>query len=112
MATPRTHSENRSGMRFNQSDYDAYWRTHYRDQPYYRSSHEWEDYEPAYRYGYDSYNSRRGRDFSSAERDLEAGWERAKGRSRLAWADAKQAVRDGWHYVERMLPGDADLDGR
>ena len=112
MKTSTTRTGDRIGTRFNQSDYSAYWREHYRDQPYYRSSHEWEDYEPAYQYGYDSYNARSGRDWNGMERDLESGWERAKGRSRLAWADAKQAVRDGWNHVERMLPGDADRDGR
>jgi hypothetical protein len=30
----------------------------------------------------------------------------------LAWTDAKGAVRDAWHGVERILPGDADGDGR
>jgi hypothetical protein len=28
------------------------------------------------------------------------------------WNDAKQAVRAGWHRVERAMPGDADNDGR
>jgi hypothetical protein len=112
MATPNTQSENRSGLRFNQSEYDTYWRDHFRNQRYYKSGHEWDDYEPAYRYGSDSYNARRGGDWNSVERNLESGWDRVKGRSRLAWADAKEAVRDGWHYIERALPGDADRDGR
>jgi hypothetical protein len=30
----------------------------------------------------------------------------------MAWNDAKGAVQDGWHYVERAVPGDADRDGR
>ena len=43
---------------------------------------------------------------------LEAGWDIAKGKSKLAWVDAKQAIRSAWHSVERVLPGDADRDGR
>ena len=26
--------------------------------------------------------------------------------------DARHAVRDGWHHIERAMPGDADRDGR
>ena len=48
----------------------------------------------------------------SLETDLERGWDKAKGTSRMAWAEAKGAVRDAWHGVERVMPGDADRDGR
>jgi hypothetical protein len=44
--------------------------------------------------------------------DLERGWDRARGASKLAWNDAKSATKDAWHRVERALPGDADRDGR
>jgi len=30
----------------------------------------------------------------------------------MAWSEAKGAVKDAWHGVERALPGDADRDGR
>jgi hypothetical protein len=46
------------------------------------------------------------------ETRLEAGWDIAKGKSKLAWTDAKQAIRSAWNSVERILPGDADRDGR
>ncbi len=42
----------------------------------------------------------------------ESGWDEAKANSRLGWPDANDAVRDGWHRVERAMPGDADGDGR
>lgn len=32
--------------------------------------------------------------------------------SRLAWDNAKDAVRAAWHRVERLMPGDFDNDGR
>ena len=31
--------------------------------------------------------------------------------SRLAWGEARDAVRDGWHHIERAMPGDFDRDG-
>ena len=46
------------------------------------------------------------------ESDLQRNWDSTRGNSKLAWNEAKGAVRDGWHYVERALPGDADGDGR
>ena len=48
----------------------------------------------------------------SLESELERGWQTAKGTSRMAWNDAKAAVRHAWHGVERVMPGDADKDGR
>jgi len=71
------------------------------------------DYRPAYRYGTYARSQYAGREWDdSLERDLEGGWDRARGGSRLSWAQAKHAVRDAWHKVERILPGDADHDGR
>jgi len=96
----------------NPTEYSAYWEKRFRDAPYFTAGTTWSDYEPAYRYGYDTYDKYRGRRFDEVQPDLERKWDKAKGRSRLAWSDAKEAVRDGWHHIERALPGDADRDGR
>jgi hypothetical protein len=90
---------------------DAYWRDNYSSRPYVKPGSAYDDYQPAYRYGWESrakYNS----SWDEASSDIERGWDNAKSNSRLAWNDAKDAVRDGWHRVERALPGDADGDGR
>ena len=39
-------------------------------------------------------------------------WDHTKERTRLKWDEARGAVKDAWHSVERRLPGDADRDGR
>ncbi len=96
----------------NPTEYNDYFRENYRAAPYYRSDRDWNDYSPAYQYGYDGYRSHAGRRFEEIESDLERGWDKTKANSRLAWGEAREAVRDGWHYVERRLPGDADGDGR
>ena len=96
----------------NPTDYTDHFKNTYRDTAYYSSGRDWNDYEPAYKYGYDTYGQYRGQRFEDVESDLERGWEKTKANSRLAWTDAKGAVRDGWHYVERAMPGDADGDGR
>ncbi|MBT8143001.1 MAG: hypothetical protein KJO88_11605, partial [Gammaproteobacteria bacterium] len=69
-------------------------------------------YAPAYGLGYYARETYRGRKFEDIDDALEAKWDEVKGKSRLAYNDARDAVRDGWHYVERKLPGDFDGDGR
>lgn len=88
---------------------NAYWRENYSSRPYVQPGAEYSDYESAYRYG----GASRARGTSDwDEASLEAGWDGARENSRLKWAEAKDAVRDGWHRVERAVPGDADRDGR
>ena len=96
----------------NPTGYTDHFRKEYTTAPYYISGSEWRDYEPAYKYGYDTYGQYRGRSFDEVESDLERNWDKTRANSRLAWTDARQAVRDGWHYIERAVPGDADRDGR
>ncbi len=71
------------------------------------------DYRPAYRYGTYARTAHGNREWDDTlESDLERGWEKARGTSRMAWKDARNSVRDAWHGVENLLPGDADRDGR
>lgn len=103
--TDRTHrtyqaADQHYAQRFNQADY-------------YKADYSFDDYRPAYRYGtFARSQSGNGVWDSNTERELERGWESARGTSRLSWTDAKEAVRDAWHGVERIMPGDADRDGR
>jgi hypothetical protein len=96
---------------FNDNE-DNYWRQNYSSRPYFQSGRDYDEYRPAYQYGYNSANQYRGRRFEDTEHDLERGWESAKGNSRLMWHEVKDAVRDGWNRLERAMPGDADRDGR
>lgn len=91
---------------------DAYWRDNYSSRPYVNTGESYEDYGPAYKYGWESRQQHAGRSFGDAEKDLAVGWERTKGTSKLGWEQAKNATRDAWHRVERAIPGDADGDGR
>lgn len=84
----------------------------YRETPYYAQGREWSDYQPAYQYGYDTYGQYRGQKFEDIENDLEQKWDSTRANSRLAWGEARGAVRDGWHTIERAMPGDFDRDGR
>ena len=96
----------------NPTDYTDHFKNTYRDTAYYSSGRDWNDYEPAYKYGYDTYGQYRGQRFEDVESDLERNWDATRANSRLAWNEARGAVRDGWHHIERNLPGDFDRDGR
>lgn len=96
----------------NPTEYIDYFEANYRNVPYYSSGRDWSDYQPAYQYGYDTYGTYRGQRFDDVESQLERDWDASRARSRLEWAEARDAVRDGWHHIERRMPGDADRDGR
>ncbi len=91
---------------------DAYWRDNYRNESYADGDLGYDQYAPAYRTGYTGYGKYAGREWDEVENDLQHDYERAKGKSSLAWSDAKHATKAAWHKVERALPGDADGDGR
>jgi hypothetical protein len=75
-----------------------------------------EEFEPAYRYGWEAGNDTRyrGRSWSEIEPDLRRDWERRSPDG--GWERFKSAVRRGWERtsdaVERAIPGDSDRDGR
>jgi hypothetical protein len=95
---------------------DEYWRENYSSRSYVDPSLGYDDYEPAYLYGVQSYSQYRDRDFDSIEPDLGRGWDQAKGKSSLSWDRAKHAAKDSWRRVsdaiERATPGDSDRDNK
>ena len=80
--------------------------------PYYVDGMSWDDYAPAYRYGLQTYAMRAGRDFGQAEAELQAGWARARGASRLEWLQARGAVEHAWRSLDDTLHGGESRDGR
>jgi hypothetical protein len=97
----------------NPTEEDAYWRENYKTRPYAtEGNRDYEHYQPAYKYGWESKERYADKTWNQAENDLERGWDKAKGASQQTWNEAKHATRDAWHRVEGALPGDADRDGR
>ena len=96
----------------NPTEYTQHFQNTYQSTPYYVGGSEWRDYEPAYKYSYDAYGQYQGKKFEDIESELERNWDTTRADSRLAWNEARGAVRDGWHHIERAMPGDADRDGR
>jgi len=81
----------------------GYWKENYSKRPYYRAGKEYSEYEPAYRYGWESAAKPeyRDREWSAIEGDLGRGWDKVKGGSRASWNDAREAAHDAWSRVTR-----------
>ena len=52
-----------------------YWRKSYRTRPYVEADRDYDYYEPAYRYGFESETQYRGRSWDDVQADLERGWD-------------------------------------
>lgn len=77
-----------------------YWIHNYASRPYYTSTRTYSAYEPAYRYGVDTYVKNIGRAYNQLDQEeLRKGWEAARANSGLTWDEAQSATRDAY---ERM----------
>jgi hypothetical protein len=77
---------------------ESYWRENYVTRPY-ALNNSYDEYGPAYRYGWESYSLYSDRRFDDVEGDLGINWDKAKGKSHLKWHHAKPAARDAWDRV-------------
>ncbi|HEY2292594.1 MAG TPA: glycine zipper domain-containing protein [Thermoanaerobaculia bacterium] len=85
----------------NPTEEDAYWRASYRTRPYVKPDRTYEDYQPAYSYGWESRARYGNRDWDEVEPELGRDWnEYNQGTARQTWDEAKQATKDAWHRVE------------
>jgi len=76
---------------------EAHWRQHYASRPYVEKGGSYDDYGPAYRYGWEAWTHHKDRSsFDDVERELGKSWEGARGNSHLTWDRARHAVRDAW----------------
>lgn len=92
----------------NPTEEDRFWREQHKSRPYYQSGRTYEDYGPAYRYGWESASrpEYHGRRFDDVESDLSRGWSNARGAARGEWNEMRHATRDAFERVQnRMSPG-------
>jgi uncharacterized protein (TIGR02271 family) len=75
-----------------------YWNQNYNREPYYQSGRTWDDYESAYRTGYEGYGryAAEGRSWDQCEVDLRRDYEKNRGKSKFTWDEARPAVRAAW----------------
>jgi len=79
---------------------DAYWRTNYDTRHYVDKGSLYENYQPAFRTGYEGYIRHAGKPFAEAEDDLQQRYYDNRGASDLEWDKAKQATRDAWDRLD------------
>ena|SRR5687767_4606504 len=84
---------------------DAYWEENYPSRPYYQSGTTYEEFRPAYRYGWETRSRYAGERFEDVESDLERDWDSNRGSSSLTWSRAKLAVRDAWDRLTGAITG-------
>lgn len=80
-----------------------YWREEHRNRPYYKDDYDYDrDYASAYGLGLTAREADLTRDWGEAEDSLRRDWDSAaRGDSRLAWDEAREAVRDAWDRTDR-----------
>ena len=89
-----------------------YWSTNYRNEPYYRQGLAYDEYEGAYRTGYEGYGRYGDRTWDEVEADLRNDYERNRGSSKLAWDDARAATRAAWERLEAQRASARSQSGK
>ena len=86
---------------------ESWWRGNYASRPY-ATGRSYEEFRPAYQYGYRCATQYMGRTWDEAEPDLRSGWDKfeGKGPGGAKWENVKDAVRDAWHRIT----GQHDVD--
>jgi len=91
-----------SGTKNQQLDWDreeSYWRDNWSTRPYASVDRGFDYYRPGYRYGFESANRYRGRNWDDVESDLRTEWSSYAHRGQSKWEHVKDAIRDGWNRV-------------
>jgi hypothetical protein len=79
----------------------GFWRENYASRGYAAPGASYDEYGPAYQFGWETQARNPGQTFEQAEPSLRSDWEKAKGASNLRWEDAKEAVHDAWERVAK-----------
>jgi hypothetical protein len=91
------------------NDEDNWWRNNFSSRPY-ATGRNYDDFRPAYQYGFEAGQHHLGRKWDEVESDLKSGWEKFEGRrgAGSTWDSVKAAVRDAWHRITGQHDLDAD----
>lgn len=81
----------------------TWWRTNFRDRPYVTADRRFEDYEPGYRFGYESATRYRGKKWNDVESNLKTDWKTFEGRGQSTWENMKDSIHDAWDKVTGKL---------
>ena len=73
-----------------------WWESNFGTRQYASADRSFADYEPGYRFGYDSANKYRGQPWDDIEPDLRNDWDHYEHRGQSTWENVKDSVRDAW----------------
>lgn len=85
---------------------EAYWRENHDSQEWATDDTTYEDYEPAYRMGYERRAELGDSRYEDHEANFEKDWVASKGDSSLTWEKAQRATRAGWHRIDEDAAAD------
>jgi hypothetical protein len=86
----------------------AYWREQHPKQPYAKNG-SYEQFEHAYKTGYNSFFKYHGKTFDEVEDDIALGYQKAKPGSALPWDTVRPAVNAVWDRLAGVIgPRDPD----
>ncbi len=77
---------------------DTYWRDNHSTKTY-AKGHDYETLQPAYKYGWESRGLHSEKSWDEIEPELETGWTKARGTSKLDWKTASAASRDAFDRI-------------
>lgn len=77
----------------------SWWRQNFSERPYVTADRRFEDYEPGYRFAYQSLSRYRGKNWNDVESNLSQDWNRFEGRGTSTWDNMKHAVHDAWDKI-------------
>jgi hypothetical protein len=90
---------------------NLYWRANYRVISGIDPTREYEYYQPAYRFGWESYSRYGRRSFEEIDVDLQREWEALRPPSAPDWTEARGPARAAWDRAARHEKPDLeDLD--
>ncbi len=78
-----------------------YWRSNFASRPYATPGSSYDEFGPAYQYGWESRARYPDRNFDQIEDELSQNWGGSRGTSSLDWNRAKPAARDAWNRVSQ-----------
>jgi hypothetical protein len=87
----------------------AYWQQHFRELPSVPASAPYEQYAPAFQYGWENRSgscttpAEEGPSFAAVESSLRDRWHQQPAAADLSWDMARDAVRAAWERVEQAI---------
>ena len=82
---------------------EAYWEENYSSRPYYDEEVAYDEYAPAYRFGWEARSRFADRPYAEVESELQRDWEESERSEQLEWERAQPAVRDAWDRIDTRL---------